>query len=64
MFSPENPEGVFIFRCENGYGLELVTSHGNEDMNPENYSVKRYVAKSLEEVLSMVSTYFRNEDII
>lgn len=64
MFDNNNngtTEGVTVFRCENGYGLEVISTVG--EVEEGNYLVKRYVATSLEAVCQMIQSYFTEGSI-
>lgn len=55
-FRQEKPEQASIFRCQNGYGIEVISAKGSDE--DEEFTVKRYVASSLTEALDRVRDYF------
>ena len=56
-FRQEKPEQASIFRCQNGYGIEVISAKGSGD-EEDDFVVKRYVASSLTEALDRVRDYF------
>lgn len=56
-FRQEKPEQASIFRCQNGYGIEVISAKGSGD-DDEEFMVRRYVASSLTEALDRVRDYF------
>ncbi len=48
-------EQIAIIKCENGFGVETNTLHGEESL------MKRYIAPTLEEAFVLARSYFKGE---
>lgn len=61
MFNEEQTERFSIFKCVNGYGIEVITSQGGSAVSDDDESkflVKGYVATNLAQVIEMLRANF------
>lgn len=56
------PIQASIFKCENGFGIELTALSNQIDIDPEyRYTTKKYITTSLGEAFTLITAYFKGE---